>query len=61
MDIPERTKEEWTVLVEHVDMLGKGLNAWQIKFIADLIDRTPDVYSPKQQAIIERLYQEKCL
>ena len=48
------------VLVEHIDSFGKGLTDWEIKFIADLIDNPPKVYSPKRIKIINRIYDEKC-
>ena len=47
-------------LVEHIDIFGTGLNSWEIKFIADLIDNPPDEYSEKQIKIINRIYDEKC-
>ena len=47
-------------LVEHIDLFGKGLTDWEIKFIANLIDNPSDIYSKKQVAIIERIYNEKC-
>lgn len=48
------------VLVEHIDSFGKGLNEWEIKFIANLIDNPPNTYSEKQEEIINRIYDEKC-
>lgn len=48
------------VLVEHIDSFGHGLSEWEIKFIADLIDNPPEVYSPKRIAIINRIYDQKC-
>jgi len=48
------------VLVEHIDSFGKGLNKWEINFIANLIDNPPRVYSPKVKEIINRIYNEKC-
>lgn len=48
------------VLVEHIDEFGKGLNEWEVKFIAGLIDNPPEFYSEKQQVIINRIYDEKC-
>ena len=48
------------VLVEHIDLIGKRLSSWEISFIAGLIDNPPKVYSEKQVAIIERIYEEKC-
>ena len=48
------------ILVEHIDCFGKRLNAWEIKFIADLIDNPPEEYSPKQVKIINRIYDQKC-
>ena len=48
------------VLVEHIDSFGKGLNEWEVKFIADLIDNPPETYSEKQVKIINRIYDEKC-
>lgn len=48
------------VLVEHIDSFGKGLSEWEVNFIADMIDCPPEVYSDKQVAIIERIYDAKC-
>lgn len=48
------------VLVEHIDSFGKNLSEWEVKFIADMMDSPPKEYSPKQIAIIERIYDEKC-
>lgn len=48
------------VLVEHIDTFGKGLNEWEKKIIANLIDNPPKVYSPKVIEIINRIYDEKC-
>jgi len=47
------------VLVKHIDHFGKGLSAWEIKFIANLIDHPPATYSEKQKEIINRIYDEK--
>ncbi len=47
------------VLVEHIDSFGKGLNDWEVKFIAGLIDHPPPHYSEKQIKIINRIYDEK--
>jgi hypothetical protein len=51
---------DYKELVEHIDMFGKKLSQWEIKFIADLIDNPPEEYSPKQIAVIERIYDDKC-
>ncbi len=48
------------VLVEHIDSFGKHLTDWEVKFIAGLIDNPPEHYSDKQNAIIQRIYDEKC-
>ncbi len=48
------------VLVEHIDSFGKGLNEWEINFIANLIDSPPEIYSDKQEEIVNRIYDEKC-
>ncbi len=56
--IPEGFKPE--VLVGHIDTFGKGLSEWEVKFIADMMDSPPQIYSPKQIEIIERIYDEKC-
>jgi hypothetical protein len=48
------------VLVEHIDSFGHGLSEWEVNFIADMMDNPPDVYSEKQKAIIERIYEQKC-
>ena len=47
-------------LVEHIDSFGKGLSEWEIKFISDLYDNPPKIYSPKVVEIINRIYDEKC-
>lgn len=48
------------VLIEHIDSFGKGLSSWEVDFIAGLIDNPPETYSPKQIAVIKRIYDEKC-
>ena len=48
------------VLVEHIDMFGKKLSEWEVKFISNLIDHPPTVYTPKVVEIIHRIYNEKC-
>ena len=53
-------KFESRVLVEHIDTFGKGLNEWEINFIANLIDNPPKIYSAKQEEIVNRIYDEKC-
>ena len=47
-------------LVEHIDSFGKGLNVWEITFIAGLIDDPPEHYSEARIKIINRIYDEKC-
>jgi len=48
------------VLVEHIDTFGKKLSLWERGFVANLMDRPPKVYTPKQVEIINRIYDEKC-
>ena len=48
------------ILVEHIDSFGHGLNEWEICFVADMLDNPPEVYSEKQVAIINRIYDQKC-
>ena len=48
------------LLVEHIDIFGKKLTEWEVKFIANLIDNPPEEYSKKQIEIINRIYDEKC-
>ena len=48
------------VLVEHIDLFGKGLTEWEVNFIANMIDNPPQTYSEKQIEIINRIYDEKC-
>ena len=48
------------LLVEHIDIFGKGLSEWEINFIADLMDNPPEKYSEKQVGIINRIYEQKC-
>ena len=47
-------------LVEHIDIFGKNLSEWEIKFIADLIDHPEKRITPKMEEIINRIYDEKC-
>jgi hypothetical protein len=53
---------EWNpkILVEHIDIFGKGLSQWEVDFICNLIDSPPEKYSEKQSKIINRIYDEKC-
>jgi hypothetical protein len=53
-------KDNPQLYVEHIDTFGKNLTDWEVKFIADLIDNPPKVFSPKQLAIIARIYDENC-
>lgn len=53
-------KHDEKVLVKHIDAFGKGLSEWEIKFIKDMIDRPPVVYSPAQTQTIYRIYDNKC-
>ena len=48
------------VLVEHIDSFGHGLSEWEIKFIADLIDKPPKEYTPPMIKVINRIYNQKC-
>ena len=48
------------VLVEHIDIFGKGLSQWETDFIINMVDNPPEVYSEKQVKIINRIYDEKC-
>jgi len=56
----EKDDFDTNVLVAHIDAFGKGLNDWEVKFIADLIDNPQESYSEKQIEIIHRIYDEKC-
>ena len=53
-------KDSLKLYVEHIDLFGKNLSPWEIKFIANLTDNPPAKYSDKQIEIIERIYDEKC-
>ena len=55
----DRSDEEYAELVDVIDSFGKGLDEWEIGFIANLIDNPPLHYSPKRRQIIERLYDKK--
>jgi len=48
------------VLVEHIDAFGKNLSDWEKARIIEWMDNPPKEYSPKQIAVIERIYGEKC-
>lgn len=54
------TRFKAEVLVAHIDSFGKGLNAWEIGFIADLIDHPPKEYTSNMIKVIHRIYNEKC-
>jgi len=51
--------KEYAEIIDCIDTFGKGLTEWEVKFIADLIDNPPEIYSPKRRKIIERIYEEK--
>ena len=48
------------VLVQHIDSFGKGLKAWDVKFIADLLDHPPKRYTTNMIKQIHRIYDERC-
>ena len=48
------------VLVEHIDAFGKNLSDWEKARIIEWMDNPPKEYSPKQIAVINRIYDEKC-
>jgi len=47
-------------LVEHIDSFGHGLSDWEKARIIEWMENPPAEYSPKQIAIINRIYDEKC-
>ena len=51
--------KEYAEIVDCIDSFGKKLTDWEKKFISDLIDNPPEIYSPKRRNIIERIYEEK--
>ena len=53
-------QSEAKTLIGHIDFFGKNLTDWEKKFIADMIDKQPFVFSEKQMQIITRIYDEKC-
>ena len=60
MNKNSNTQIDTQVLVEHIDIFGKGLSDWEKDFIANLIDNPPQGHSPRQIKIIHRIYDEKC-
>ena len=53
-------KDNPKLYIMHIDSFGKNLNDWEKKFIADLLDNPPKVYSPKRVETITRIYDERC-
>ena len=51
---------EPVVLVNHIDSFGKGLKAWDVKFIASMIDEPPKHYTTNMIKQIHRIYDETC-
>jgi len=47
-------------IVSDIDVYGEDLTSYEIDFIANLLDNPPEVYSTKQIAFINRLYDTKC-
>jgi len=46
-------------LLIEIDQSGADLTPWEVKFVADLIDRGVTQFSPKQMAMIQRIYEER--
>ena len=46
-------------IVAAIDRDGKNLTDWEIKFIEQMIDDPPCMFSVNQLALIEEIYDEK--
>lgn len=55
----KQSHEEIEELVDCIDSFGKGLNKWEVNFIAGLVDNPPEEYSPNRREVINRIYREK--
>lgn len=53
-------KKTLDAMVNHIDRFGRDLTEWEKGFIIRLTERPPDTYSPKQVAIIDRIFDERC-
>ena len=57
--MPEQSHKEIAELVDCIDSFGKGLDEWEIGFIAGLVDNPPEFYSKNRRVVINRIYEEK--
>lgn len=47
-------------MLYEIDERGEGLTVWEVRFVADLVDRGETRYTPKQAAQLEQIYAERC-
>ena len=47
-------------MVKTIDEEAEGLDLWERRFIADMIDNPPESPSPKVQEIVLGLYERYC-
>lgn len=53
------TDNPYHLMAKEIDQKGDGLTPWEIKFISSLIDEPQTILSPKQQATILTIYEER--
>lgn len=53
------TNREIRQMVDEIDTAGDNLTAWEIKFIADLIDRDAKDFTDNQKKQVVRIWNER--
>ena len=59
MTITPKLNAEFLVMIEEIDEFGQDLTEWEVRFIADLIDRYVTAFSSGQAKQIERIHEER--
>ena len=46
-------------ILEEIDTKGKGLTDWELKFVADILERKQETFSTKQENMIRKILEER--
>ncbi len=46
-------------MLNEIDDRGEELTPWEVRFVADLIDRDPARFTGPQASIVERIWRER--
>lgn len=57
--ISDSQHEDVLMMLRELDDMEGDLTDWEMKFIADLIDREPDHFTERQAEKIRQIYEEK--